>query len=249
MKIHSLKGKKILITGASGGIGSSMAILFAEHGGKIGLHYHTNRDQARILERSITESGGDAACFKANLLAKNCAALVDKFIDRFGGIDVLINNAGGVLGCRHFAELDEADWKQTMALNAEAAFFLSQRAFSFMKDNGGGRIVNISSISVKYGGSPQTLHYAAAKAALEAVTIGLARAGAPHKILVNAVRGGFIDTALHQKLGAKNIKKRIGLIPLKRAGKPEDISRMALFLASEAGDFITGETFTVGGGD
>jgi NAD(P)-dependent dehydrogenase (short-subunit alcohol dehydrogenase family) len=134
-------------------------------------------------------------------------------------------------------------------LNAQAPFFLAQGAFRFMKNNGGGKIINISSISAKYGGSDRTLHYGASKAALEAINRGLAKAGAPHNILVNAIRAGFIDTPMHKKLGRTNLEKRIHAIPLKKPGKAEDIARMALFLASEGGDFITGETFTVAGGD
>ena len=95
----------------------------------------------------------------------------------------------------------------------------------------------------------QTVHYGAAKSALETVTLGLAKAGAGHNVLVNTVRGGFIDTPMHQKLGGGNLEKRIEMIPLKRAGKPQGVAGMVLFLASEAGDFITGETFTVAGGD
>jgi 3-oxoacyl-[acyl-carrier protein] reductase len=118
-----------------------------------------------------------------------------------------------------------------------------------MKSHGGGKIINISSISAKYGGSSKTLHYGAAKAALETLTVGLARAGAPYNILVNTIRGGFIETPMHQKLGRENLEKRIAMIPLKRAGKAEDVARMVLFLASKGGDFITGETLAVTGGD
>ena len=100
-----------------------------------------------------------------------------------------------------------------------------------------------------YKRQSQTLHYGAAKSALETITLGLSKAGAKHNILVNTVRGGYIDTPMHEKMGRKNLKERIDMIPLKRAGKPEDIARIVLFLASEAGDFITGETFTVAGGD
>ena len=145
--------------------------------------------------------------------------------------------------------MDEESWDKTFQLNTRTPFFLAQNAFKHMKENGGGKIINISSISVKYGGSSQTLHYGAAKSALETITLGLSKAGAKHNILVNTVRGGYIDTPMHQKMGRKNSKERIEMIPLKRAGKPEDIARIVLFLASEAGDFITGETFTVAGGD
>ena len=119
-----------------------------------------------------------------------------------------------------------------------------------MKKSSGGKIINISSIAAKYGGSTRSLHYGASKAALEAVTIGLARAGAPHNILVNAVRGGYIDTpAQHRLSSQKDLAERVKRIPLQRAGQPEDIASMVVFLASGAGDFITGEIMSVTGGD
>jgi len=177
--------------------------------------------------------------------------LIHDFIEVFGSIDILVNNAGGIYGNKNFLEIDEDSWNQTFTLNVTAPFFLARDAFSFMKLHGGGKIINISSISAKYGGSGTTMHYGAAKAALEAITRGLAKAGAPYNILVNTIRGGVIDTPFHEKIqrDRKNLEERINLIPLKRMGKPLDIARMALFLASEAGDYITGEIFTVAGGD
>ena len=119
-----------------------------------------------------------------------------------------------------------------------------------MKAQGGGKIINISSIAAKYGGSVKSLHYGAAKASLEAITIGLARFGAPYNILVNAIRGGFIDTQFQNRYAKeKDLKSRIALIPLKRPGKPDDIAHAVLYLASEAGNFITGEILTIAGGD
>ena len=131
-----------------------------------------------------------------------------------------------------YISVDGDSWDKTFHLNARAPFFLAQSAFEYMKDHGGGKIINISSISVKYGGSSQTLHYGAAKSVLETVTLGLSKAGARHNILVNTVRGGFIDTPMHQKLGRNNLEKRISMIPLKRAGSPKDMAGMILFLAS-----------------
>ena len=118
-----------------------------------------------------------------------------------------------------------------------------------MKERGGGKFINISSVSAKYGGSPQTLHYGAAKAALDSLTIGLAHAGAQYNILVNSVRGGFVDTPFHKKIVRGDLEDRIKLIPLKRAGQPIDMARMVLFPASSAGDYITGEIFAIAGGD
>jgi len=244
-----MRGKKVLITGASGGIGASMALLFAEHGAVLGLHYNSGKEAAELLVGEVKKRSSQASLFQADLVVESGETMVDAFIDRFGGIDILINNAGAVFGFKDFLEMDDNSWEKTFKLNAQAPFFMARRAFAHMKKNDGGKIINISSVAAKYGGSERSLHYGAAKAALEAETIGLARAGAKYDILVNAIRGGFIDTPFHQKLGSKNIEERVQLIPLKRAGRPEDVASMALFLASEAGDFITGEIIAVAGGD
>ena len=245
-----LNNKRILITGASGDIGGSIARHFAESGAVLGIHYGQNLKAADALTREIEKKGGQAACFQANLLSENPCHLIDEFIGKFGGIDVLVNNAGGVVGFKDFLKLDETSWSETYQLNVQAPFFLAQRAFGHMKQQGGGKIINISSVAAKYGGSARSMHYGAAKAALEAMTVGLARFGAPHNILVNAVRGGFIDTQSQDRLASeKDLKARVELIPLKRPGKPEDIARTVLHLVSKAGDFITGEVLTVAGGD
>jgi len=246
---ENIKEKRVLITGASGGIGSSMAYLFAEYGAVIGVHYNQSKNDADQIVLEIERNGGRGASFQADLTVNSPEDVVCSFINMFGGMDILINNAGAVVGPKDILDLDTESWNKTFLLNAQAPFFLAQSAFKHMKDQGGGKIINISSISAKYGGSGQTLHYGAAKSALETVTLGLAKAGAKYNILVNTVRGGFIDTSMHKKLGRNNIEKRIEMIPLRRAGRPEDMARMVLFLASEAGDFITGETFTVAGGD
>lgn len=249
---ESIKEKKVLITGSSSGIGAETASLFASYGAHVGIHYNKNKEKACQLQKKIVDTGGIAEVFEGDLLEESTRSdLIRSFIRIFGRIDVLINNAGGVIGNMPFLELDEMSWRDTMALNATAPFFLSRNAFLFMRDNGGGKIINISSISAKYGGSMNTMHYGAAKAALEALTKGFAKAGAPHNILVNCIRGGVIDTPFHSRIDRTSsaMEKRISLIPLRRMGKPADIARLALFLASEEGDFITGEVFTVVGGD
>ena len=246
---ESIKNKKVLITGASGGIGSCMARLFAKYGASVGIHYNNRENESTLLVDKIKKMGVDGAAFQADLTKESSKSIIPSFINHFGGLDVLINNAGAAIGPKDILDMDEESWDKTFQLNTRAPFFLAQNAFKHMKENGGGKIINISSISVKYGGSSQTLHYGAAKSALETVTLGLSKAGAKHNILVNTVRGGYIDTPMHQKMGRKNSKERIEMIPLKKAGKPQDMAGMVLFLASEAGDFITGETFTVAGGD
>ncbi len=245
-----LTNKRVLITGASGDIGISIARFLSRYGAILGIHYNDNLSMADLLVKEIEKNGGQAASFQKNLLSNNVGALVDRFVEKFGGIDILINNAGGIVGFKDYQELDESSWSDTYQLNVAAPFFLAQKAFAYMKEQGGGKVINTSSIAAKYGGSVKSLHYGAAKAALEAITIGLARFGAQHNILVNSIRGGFIDTQFQRRLAnEKNLKSRINLIPLKRPGQPDDIAHAVLYLASEAGDFITGEILTVAGGD
>lgn len=245
-----LRGKTVLITGATGGIGSAMVQAFASAGARVGIHYQRDRQKAEALRRHVEQQGGEAAVFRGWLLtAADARRLLQAFVRRFSGVDVLVNNAGAVLGAQPVLRLTESAWERTMALNAKAPFFLAQSAMRAMRRQGGGKIINISSIGVKYGGSDRSLHYAAAKAALEAVTIGLAKHGAPDGVLVNTIRAGFIDTPFHHRMGRRDVSARIRLIPLRRAGRPDDIAQAALYLASRAGDFITGTTLTVSGGD
>lgn len=247
---EDIKGKRVLVTGAGTGIGACIAEVFASSGAFVGIHYRNSKKQALRLKDGILKQGGKAEVFEGDFLdSSSREKLIPSFMKVFRGLDILINNAGGIYGFKDFLKIDEKSWDDTFTLNVKSAFFLARDAFLYMKRHGGGKIINISSVSAKYGGSLYSLHYGAAKAALETVTTGLARAGAQYNILVNSIRGGFIDTPFHKKVGRKNITKRINLIPLKRAGKPIDIARMALFLASNGGDYITGEIFTVAGGD
>lgn len=250
---ESLQDKKVLITGASGGMGESIAELFAEYGAELGLHYNTNEQYASDVLRKVNERGIQAELFKADLTHRDeCSKLIQSFVSRFGSLDILINNAGAAYEYTHFSELEESAWGKTFDLNTKAPFYLIGEALFVMKKKKQGRIINISSVNVKYGGGPKSFHYIASKAALEALTIGFAKEGAQDNVLVNAIRCGVIDTPMRTKTSGyseKDFQKRIDLVPLKRAGTPLDVARMALFLAAESGDFITGEIFTVAGGD
>ncbi len=247
---EDLNHKNILITGSSSGIGECTARLFAQYGARVGIHYNSNQKSAEKVARAIFDEGNEAFILKANLLdPEEAMSLVPKFIRLAGGIDVLINNAGGPLENCHFLKMTVQSWNQTLALNLISPFFLARQAFSYMKDHGGGNIINISSISAKYGGSSQSIHYGAAKSGLEAVTKTLAREGAKYKIRVNAIRPGVIDTPAHRKIGRKTLDDRVKTIPLGHAGAPVDISRLCLFLASGCGNYITGQIYGVTGGD
>jgi NAD(P)-dependent dehydrogenase (short-subunit alcohol dehydrogenase family) len=246
----AIRNKRVLITGSGSGMGSCTAELFASYGAVVGIHYNTNNKSAKTLADRISSGKNRAVLLQADLLKESERdKLIPSFIELTGGIDVLINNAGGIIGPSHFLELDGDSWNMTINLNLTAPFFLSRAAFSFMKGHGGGRIINISSIASKYGGSEISTHYGAAKAGLDALTRTLARAGAHYNILVNSIQPGVIDTDFHRKMGRASLDDRVGRIPLKRAGNPVDVARLCLFLASECGDYITGQVYGITGGD
>lgn len=248
----SLKNKRILVTGASSGIGAAIATHLARFGACVGVHYRHNKKGALKVLNEIKSLSGKAKIFQGDLLEENVRRnMVDSFVEAFGGIDVLVNNAGGIYRYEHFSRIDENSLDDTFSLNVKAPFILAREAFKYMKKNRWGRIVNISTTAVKYVGA-KSMHYASSKAALDTLTIGFAREGAKYNILVNSIRCGVIDTPMHTKIDGYDedaFRKRVSLIPLKRLGKPIDIAGMVLFLVSEGGDFITGEIISIAGGD
>jgi 3-oxoacyl-[acyl-carrier protein] reductase len=245
-----IRNKRVLVTGASSGIGACTAELFASYGATVGIHFNTSDKDAKNLERKISDRFSSPVLIKADLLNPDeMNRVVQTFIDSIGGIDVLVNSAGAIIGTHHFSEMNDESWDKTLNLNLKAPFFLAKSAFSDMMTHGGGRIISISSIAAKYGGSASSIHYGAAKAGIEAVTRTLAREGAPYNILVNAIEPGVIETKFHKKIGRSSLEERVKTIPMKRVGKPLDVARLCVFLASEAGDYITGQVYGVTGGD
>jgi 3-oxoacyl-[acyl-carrier protein] reductase len=245
-----LHGMRVVVTGSSSGIGASIAVRLAELGAKVGVHYHQHGSEAETIIEEIRSNGGTAEGFQADLTDSiPREELIPAMIAKLGGLDALVNNAGVPQGEGLFPEIKKVDWDQTLALNAEAPFFLTQQAFSYMQAHGGGRIVNISSIGVKYGGSARTLHYAMAKSALETLTVGMSKLGAKHNILVNTVRAGMTDTPFWNDKTSDEIEARIRLIPLGRIGKPYEVAEMVCFLLSPAASYISGQTIAISGGE
>lgn len=245
---NQFKAKYILVTGTNSGIGFQIAKDFLLQGAFVGAHYYNERKEAKELFQYAKP--GQCKLFEADF---SQSAKVWRFWDEFiswskGKIDVLVNNAGEVQPMA-LKDLTEDVWDRTFQVNTKTPFFLSQAALAVMSKQESGRIINISSIGVKFGGSLTTLHYSASKAALEAVTKSLAKAGAPFNVLVNAIRPGVTDTSLHQKIGKKDLSARTALIPLKRIAKPAEISNAVMFLASKKSSFITNTIITVAGGE
>ena len=247
-----IPSKRVLVTGAGSGIGSGIARLFGRYGAVVGVQYRRSRRGADAVVADIRAHGGDASAFQCDLRdAVQRRRLLRAFVTSFGGIDVLVCNAGGISDYPHFLRLTESSWNTVFALNAAAPFFLARDAFVHMQKQRWGRIINISTAAITYAG-PNSLHYTAAKAAMEVVARGLAREGARDNVLVNTIRPGVIDTPMRSRVAGyseAHFRRRVKLVPVGRAGRSEDIARMVLFLASDAGSFITGECFTVAGGD
>ena len=247
----TLRGKRVLITGASSGIGTAIAKIFSQYGSHIGIHYHSSKDVAGIIN-DIKKTGGRAEAFQGDLLQKKVReTLVQEFVEKFNGIDVLVNNAGAIFEYKHFTEVTEEEWDKMFVLHTKAPFILSQKAYHFMAKQKWGRIINTSTNAIKYTGA-NIMHYYAAKAALEAITLGFSKDGMKHNVLVNAIRCGNIDTLMHKKIPGYSSEKhleRVQMIPLGRAGKVEEIAQMVLFLASSASDFTTGQIIAIAGGE
>lgn len=243
---------RILVVGASGDMGGALVRLLVPWGVKIGAHYFENRG---ALDRAIMESGLDSASiklFQADLSSQQaCHMLVDSFVNWAGGIDGLVQLSGNIQKPCPWQELTEQEWLADLNVNLSGPFFLAQRAMHYMKE-GGGRVVLMSTASAQHGGGATSMAYGVAKAGIECLTKGLAREGARHGILVNAVAPGFIATKFHtarMHRDEETLKKRAELVPLKRAGTPEDVARMIVYLLSSGGDYITGQCLAISGGD
>jgi len=257
----NLKDKRVIVTGASSDIGCEIARGFMLEGARVVAHSHTNICPILDLQKEAKYYQVDYhASPMAPIPTEPISIVADltnqeerksfiyNAIEELGGLDILVNNAGDIFGPTNFLDLTVESWRKTIALDLEAPFFLSREAFKHMRVHGGGKIINISSIAAKYGASETTMHYGAAKAGLESLTRGMARFGAPHKILVNTIQLGVVDTKMHAKLG-RDITERVKTIPLKRAAKPEEVANLCLFIASKHGDYMTGQIYPLTGGD
>ena len=240
--------KSVLITGISSGIGNAIADKFGREGWDIVGHYFSSEKDAADIKDSLERKYKvKVSLYKADLSSEKSLL---KFVDEIKDLPVssLVNNAGTYISQMHFNELNISDIEKTFSVNVFAPMLISGAVFKNMKKMKFGRIVNISSIAAKYGGSAYSMHYGCSKRALEGVTRTLAREGAISNILVNTVRPGVIDTAFHKKF-PKDMTKRIEMIPFKRMGKPEDVAEMVYYLGSEKNNFITNETIAVAGGE
>jgi NAD(P)-dependent dehydrogenase (short-subunit alcohol dehydrogenase family) len=240
----SLDGKVVLVTGAAGGIGRSIAQRFARQGCKIVVN-DVDADRAAEVANSITAGGGVAVAAAADVSnSAQVATMFDTLIDAYGDIDVLVNNAGLVAPMLHFFEADEAWWRKIIDVNLTGHFLCSHVAARMMAKAGGGCIINMSS-----GGATRAHRaftaYDATKGGIEALTRAMALDLGPYGIRVNALMPGSIDTS---GLGLADRQLRGENVPLGRIGEPIDMTGAALFLASDDASYITGDIIKIDGG-
>jgi len=237
-----LMGKVALVTGASGGIGRAIATRLARDGAAVVVHYASNPMPAEEVVRSIERGGGVAVAIRADVARRDeVQRLFDAAEARFGGIDIVVNNAG-VLSLGSVAEVSEADFDRIFAVNARGAFFVLQESARRVRD--GGRIVSTSS-SVTRRPLPGTAVYAASKAAVEAFTRALAKEVGARGITVNAIAPGGTETGMLSAERAEELKRETALA---RVGQPADVADAVAMLAGGDAHWITGQTIHVSGG-
>jgi 3-oxoacyl-[acyl-carrier protein] reductase len=241
---------KALVTGASSGIGAATAVELSRRGFAVAVHYFSNEEGGRKTVQSIRSSGGQAIGVKADVRKKNDVdELVAVVLKEFGTIDVLVNNAGSLLGRVPFLEMTEDQWNEVFLLNVTGVFYCTQAVARQMAKQKGGVVINVSSIAARHGGGPGAVCYAAAKGAVLTLTKGLAKELAPYGIRVNAVNPGVILTPFHERFtNEEQMKRMVDTITMKRAGAPEEVATAIAFLASPDARYITGETIEINGG-
>ncbi len=237
-----------LVTGASRGIGRSIALALAQVGIRTALTYHTRQDLTQQVVDSIRSGGGRAIAEQMSLEeASNIKSSIGRVRQQLGPIDILVNNAA-IAQEKPFEALTQSDWDFMMAVNLRGAFICCQEALPQMLESGWGRIINIVSIGGQWGGLNQ-VHYAAAKAALISLTRSLGRLYSDRGITANAVSPGLVQTDMaSRELNSKEGREKVRGIPIGRTATTGEIAQVVTFLASEGASYVTGQTVNVNGG-
>jgi 3-oxoacyl-[acyl-carrier protein] reductase len=244
-----LTNKTALVTGGNTGIGRAIALALAQAGADVALTYFSNPGEQTV--NAIRALGRKSLALRMDATD---SADVDQVVPELakaldGHIDILINNAGYMVGRVTVAEMSDEHWHQVINVNLSSAFYCTRAALPYMH-TGWGRVVNMSSLAGRNGGGPGAVAYATAKAGLLGLTRGLAKELAPSGITVNAVAPGLIlETPFHETFNTEEGRRAaIATTPLKRGGVPDDVAGAVLFLVSDLASFITGEITEINGG-
>jgi 3-oxoacyl-[acyl-carrier protein] reductase len=245
----SFKGKVALVTGGARDIGRQVSLKLAAAGAKVCINYLNNDEQANETLQLIKDAGGEAVIAKADVTR---SADVEKLIkictDAFGStIHVVVNVAGGLMGRKPLAELDEEFWDAVINVNLKSAYLVTRAVVPYMTE--GGTIVNFSSQAARDGGGGGALAYATAKGGILTMTRGLAKELGPKGIRVNCVSPGMINTTFHNTFTKPEIRTNVAAAtPLRREGEAREVADLVVYLAGDASSFINGESVEINGG-
>ncbi len=242
-----LEGKKVIITGASRGIGRGIAEVFAREGADVAFTYSSSEGPALELEAELKALGVNARAYKSDAASfEEAETLIAAVLNDFGGVDVLINNAG-ITRDNLLMRMNESDFDQVIATNLKSVFNMTKAVQRTLLKQRSGSIINISSVVGVKGNAGQA-NYAASKAGMIGFTKSVALELGSRNIRCNAIAPGFIETEMTQKLDEKTVQGWRDAIPLKRGGSAEDVANACLFLASDLSGYITGQVIHVDGG-
>jgi 3-oxoacyl-[acyl-carrier protein] reductase len=243
-------GEVVWVTGSSTGIGRAAAIGFAKEGANVAVHYNSSEDAAREVAGEVESVGREALLVKGDVSdAGETRRMVGEIEDRFGRLDVLVNNAGALIERATLEEMTEDLWERVMAVNLKSVFLCSQAALPLLKRSERPRIINVTSVAARNGGGPGSMAYATAKGGVSTLTRAMAKELVQEGILVNAVAPGVITTPFHDRYTPPEMREKlVSTIPIGREGTPEETIGAMLFLASPHADYVVGEVIEVNGG-
>jgi 3-oxoacyl-[acyl-carrier protein] reductase len=250
--IPDLKGKAVLITGASTGIGAAAARAFGRNGAKVGLNYNSSSAEAESVAADIRAGGGEAILLQGDVTRRDAPArIMANAVEAFGRIDIVVNNAGALVKRTPVDQYTDEFVDAVLELNVnQVVRFMREAAVQMRSQGGGGSIINVSSIAARHGGGPGSVIYAAAKGFISTATRGWAKELVKDGIRVNAVAPGVIVTPFHERYStAEQLAAMQATVPMNRLGTPEECVGAFLYLASEQlSGYVTGQIIEVNGG-